>query len=169
MFGPDAIKGLLEQVGSLTDGMDLPSVFKEEFELEFANIDPSQRHQRRQEDPDPIEVLPQWKVKKPRGYEPREYIKRTPKEESSWYSRYLAADKRNSIRLGETDLNASPSDKKLAGQFKTTFRVYWEVFEQVRDLIVDKKFHDPSKKDAVGFAHDIELLLLGRILWLSTW
>ena len=80
MFGPDAIKGLLEQedvtsilVGSLTDGMDLPSVFKEEFELEFANIDPSQRHQRRQEDSDPIEV-PQWKVKKPRGYEPREYM-----------------------------------------------------------------------------------------------
>ena len=108
-----------------------------------------------------------WSVRQPGsiGYEPREYLPRAPKEGSSWYLRYLAVDKRNEIKRGEMDPNASPSEIKLAKQFKNTFRVYWSVFQEIKELIVDRGFHDPKKKDAMGFSHDLELLVLGLLFY----
>ena len=94
--------------------VDVPPEFKEEFVNEFL-IDGKSRSNLHEESSDD-EVKP--KAKKSRGYQPREHIRRVPKEESAWYRRYLAADKRYSIQLGESDVNASPADIKLASQFK---------------------------------------------------
>ena len=52
----------------------------------------------------------------------------------------------------------SPLDKKLAGQFKSTFRVYWTVFEEIRDLIVERKFHNPGKEVGMDCSEPLEPL-----------
>ena len=170
MFSSKAVAKLLEDedltsvmVGSLVKSLDLPEVFQEEIANELATD--TNRSTQDVEISDELDCNP--KAKKPRGYQPREYIERVPRESSSWYRRYLAADKRNSIQIGESQIDSTPADKKIAAQFKTTFRVYWSVFEEVRDLIVNRKFHDPTKKDAVGFSHDIELLILGLLYYVG--
>lgn len=163
-------KGLLDEsllVDTLVEGVDLPPVFKNELIEEITSVGSSR--ERRKVDlintDDNDEVTS--KIKKPRGYLPRQHLKRAPKEQSAWYQRYLAADKRNSIQIGESDPNASTADKKLAAQFKMVFRVYWSVFQEIKDIIVQRKFHDPNKKDAVGFAHDLELLVLGLLYYVG--
>ena len=68
---------------------------------------------------------------------------------------------------GECAIDSTAADKKLASQFKTTFRVYWTVFEEIKQTIIAKHFHDPNKKDAVGFSHDVELLVLGLLYYVG--
>ena len=166
MFTSGSLKGLIEQedatsllVESMLQGMDLSSVFQEEFRNEMSStVESSNRRQL--DNTDEVDTL------KPKGYQPREYLKRMPKEQSSWYRRYLSAESRSAIQDGEDNANASTANKKLAAQFKITFRVYWRVFLEIKNLAIHRKFHDPNKKDAVGFAHDIELVLLGMFYYL---
>ena len=106
-------------------------------------------------------------TRKRKGYKPREFMERAPKESSAWHRRYLAPEKRDSIQRGESDPNPSPIDKKIAAQFKTTFRVYWSLFLELKQIILEKQFHDPRKKDALGFSHDIELLILGLLFYVG--
>ena len=96
-------------------------------------------------------------------FKPRERLERTPKEQSHWYQKYLTEENRDAIQRGETSDNASKAEKKLAKQFYSTFRVYWSLFVDLTYIAIDKGFHDITKKDACGFAHDLELLLLGSL------
>ena len=133
---------------------EVESIFTEELCADDGNID------------DAIKIKDPTKKKKARkGYAPRESIPRAPKEASAWYLRYLAANKRNEIKRGESDPEASPAEIKLAKQFKSTFRVYFSVFQEIKELIVDRRFHDPNKKDALGFSHDLALLVLGLLFY----
>ena len=171
MFTSKALKGLLEKediesliFGSALKSIDLPPEVKDAFCEELC--DDSINVDAWSNDKDPHQRLNNSKKRK--GYQPREFIERAPKEASAWYIRYLAPEKRDAIKRGETNPLASPIDTKMALQFKTTFRVYWAVFEQLKEIIISRGFHDPKRKDAVGFAHDIELLILG-LLYYTGW
>ena len=105
----------------------------------------------------------QKKPRKRRDYMPREYLGRKGKEESHWYRRYLSNDRRDEISNGESNRDATAAQRKLAGEFKTTFRVYFSVFLRLKDIVLEEAIHDPTKKDILGFSHDTELLLLGSL------
>ena len=96
---------------------------------------------------------------KKKPYQRREHIKRVPKEEANWYRRYLTDDKRKSIELGEAQsADADGRDKKLSKEFYYTFRIYWSLFKVLVDMALTRGFYNPSKKDIMGFSHDLELL-----------
>ena len=171
MFSSKAVQALMDKeditqvvIESIT-GLDLPQVFVDEFANEITELGNNTHRNQVDQDNESLNVKP--KAKKRRGYQPRERIERTQKEESCWYRRYLAADKRNSVISGECAIDSTAADKKLASQFKTTFRVYWTVFEEIKQTIIAKHFHDPNKKDAVGFSHDVELLVLGLLYYVG--
>ena len=105
---------------------------------------------------------------KKKPYQRREHIKRVPKEEANWYRRYLTDDKRKSIELGEAQsADADGRDKKLSKEFYYTFRIYWSLFKVLVDMALTRGFYNPSKKDIMGFSHDLELLLLGSLFFLG--
>ena len=89
MFTSETLKGLLDGeddvslvVGSLVEAIDLPPIFKDELREEISNVGTRCQHNRSVVDNNDEVVR---KIKKPRGYVPREHIKRVPKEQSSWY------------------------------------------------------------------------------------
>ena len=90
-------------------------------------------------------------------------------EESHWYQRYLCANARTAIKDGENNPETSPSNKKLGKQFRNIFRVYWSVFEEIKNVVLthDRTFFNQERKDALGFAHGIELLLLGSLYYVG--
>ena len=91
-----------------------------------------------------------------------------PRKQSSWYHHdYLAAKKRNAIHLSELIQTHLHKIRNLTLNSRVLFRVYWSVFIEIKELTIDRKYHDPNKKDAVGFAHDVELLLLGMLYYLG--
>ena len=80
----------------------------------------------------------------------------------------MAPEKRSAIIRGETSKDkASMSDTKLAKEFYSTFRIYWQLFVKLIAIATDRGFHDVTRKDAVGFAHNLELLLLGSLFFLG--
>ena len=172
MFSSKAVKGLIDRedaesliVASALESIDLPPEFKAAFCEEICDSGNS-RNCNEKVDVD-VDNDNKSNTRKRKGYKPREFIERAPKEASAWYQRYLAPEKRDTIQRGESDPNASPTDTKLAAQFKTTFRVYWSLFEEVKGIIINRRFHDPKRKDAVGFSHDIELLVLGLLYYVG--
>ena len=75
MFTSGSLKGLLEQedatsllVESMLQGMDLPSVFQEEFRNEMSSTVES-TNRRQLDNTDEVDTL-KPKLKKPKGYQP---------------------------------------------------------------------------------------------------
>lgn len=104
--------------------------------------------------------------RKKKGYKPRAHVGRVPKEQSHWYRRYLEPERRNSIERGEKG-EGEPQDVKLAKDFYATFRIYFELFKELVQMALTRGFHNPNKKDIMGFAHDLEILLLGSLYFLG--
>ena len=67
-----------------------------------------------------------------------------PTEDSFWWQEWLAPDKAQHLRT------ADPQKDPEAMDFRTHFRVPYQVFEDLVELVVRKGFYDPSQKDAVG-------------------
>ena len=55
----------------------------------------------------------------------------------------------------------------MAKSFYSTFRVYFSLFKQLVEMALTRGFFDPNRKDATGYAHDLELLLLGSLFLLG--
>jgi hypothetical protein len=59
-------------------------------------------------------------------------------------------------------------DNRLAKDFRRTFRIPFEVFEDLIDLIISKGWYDTSRKSATGQpCSDLELLLLYQLIMCS--
>ena len=87
--------------------------------------------------PIPEDTKKEAKEPKKKEYKPRTHIKRTPKEESHWYRRYLHPDQRSSIQRGEAGTRDA-KDKKMAKSFYSTFRVYFALFTDLVKMALER-------------------------------
>ena len=104
-------------------------------------------------------------------FQTRQYEPRTPKEESNWWRHYLCPDKRALLEVAEERKAANEAiplaAKKVWDGFVSAFRVSWSVFLELKMILLERGFYDPSKKDILGFRHDLELLLLGSLHYIG--
>ena len=121
MFSSKAVEKLIENediesllMHSALKPVGLPPDIEDMFVEEFCNDQSSSSKSTKSTTSTEQEST---KRRKKNGYQPREFIERAPKEASAWYSRYLSADKRDAIKRGETDPEATPLEIKLANQF----------------------------------------------------
>ena len=100
--------------------------------------------------------------RKRKAFQPRQYEPRTPKEESNWWRHYLCENKRALLELAEAKRSREEpiplAAQKVWDGFYSAFRVHWSVFLELKNILLDRKFYDPTKKDILGFSHDVELL-----------
>ena len=96
---------------------------------------------------------------KKKAHQPRTHVPRVPKEESHWCRRHLVEEKRNIISNAEGNADASKVDKKLEKQFVATFRVYWSIFQDLVNLVIERGMRDPTKTDM----QDI-IMLVGLVI-----
>ena len=84
--------------------------------------------------------------RKRKGYYPREYEPRTPKEESNWWRHYLCFEKRTLLEIAEEKRAADEpiplAARKVFDGFVSAFRVSWSVFLELKKIVLERGFYD---------------------------